>query len=100
MSARLGEAVCEMSGRLGLEHYSYLTIPDRVRCNDNASALLGVRIEEKVLVVNNLCCVENTYTKKLTHRQGSVWIFDIDSCLMPARVIQYRCGFNVNHDLR
>ena len=100
MNARFGEAVCELPGRLRLEQCSYPTIPDRVQCNDNASALLGVCIEEELLVVNNLCCFENMYTSKLTYRQGCVWVSEIDSCLMSASIIRYLCGFNVNQDLR
>ena len=99
MNARFGNAVLELPGRLGCEQYSYTDIPDRVQPNDNANALLGVCIDEKLLIVNNLCTGERTYCSNQTYRQGRVWVSELDSCIMSTDIIKYLCNFNINQDL-
>ncbi len=59
MNARFRSAVLELPGSLGCEQHSY-TDPDCVHLNDNANDILGVYIEEKLLIVSNLCTSEKT----------------------------------------
>lgn len=99
MNARFGSAVLELPGRLGCEQYSYTDIPDRVQPNDNANALLGVCIDEKLIIVNNLCTGEKTYSSNRTYRQGRVWVSELDSCIMSTEIVKYLCNFSVNQDL-
>lgn len=77
--------------------YSYTDIPDRIQPNDNANVLLGVCIE--LLIVNNLCTGEKTYSSNRTYRQGRVWVSELDSCLMSTDIVKHLCNFDVNQDL-
>ncbi len=70
MNARFGNAVRELPASLVLDQYSYQRIPDPIQPHDNAIALLGICVDEKLLVVNNVCCNEMMYSGNLTYRQA------------------------------
>lgn len=68
-----------------------------VQPNDNA--LLGVCIEEKLIMGNNLCIGEKIYSSNRTYRQSRVWVSKLDSCIMSTDIVKPLCNFNVNQDL-
>ncbi|KAG0724000.1 hypothetical protein GWK47_041536 [Chionoecetes opilio] len=99
VNARFGAAVCELPVTLGLDQYSYPNIPDRVQPNDNANALLGICIDERLLIVNNLRCNETMYSSNLTYRQGRVWVSELDSYIASSNMVEQVYSFNDNQDV-
>lgn len=78
LNAQFGESVNELPDTLGIEQCSYPNNPDQIRTpDDNAKALLGLCIEENLVVLNNLRIRERYFPSKLTFRQGSV----LDYCV-------------------
>lgn len=75
LNARFGEAVSELPVALGVEQCSYPDVPDQIRApNDNASALLGVCVEENLLLLNNLKSGNKHFPSKLTSRRHGTCI--------------------------
>ena len=63
MKARLGISVRELLGRMDVVGISYPVIPDPVPTpNDNARAMLGICVEEQLLVVKT--CDRKAYISR------------------------------------
>ena len=100
LNARFGEAVSELPVALGLEQCSYPDVPDQIRApNDNASALLGVCVEENLLLLNNLKSGNKHFPSKLTFRQGMEFVSELDLCVVSPDLIEYVEEFNVIQDM-
>ena len=80
MNARLGVAVREQAA--GVVRCCYPAIPDPVSTpNDNAAAMLGICMEGKLLVVNNLQMEDVYFPSKKTFRKGRKWVSELDTCI-------------------
>ena len=79
MNARSGVSVSELIGRVEVAGISYPVIPDPVpTSNDNARAMLGISMEEQILVVNNLRAKDEHFQSKKTFCKGREWISELD----------------------
>ncbi len=96
MNCRLGQSVKEFSGALGYRAYSYPVVTDPIpTSNDNATAMLGVCVEEKLLVVNNLRTSNEHFMRKKTFRRGGEWISELDTCFVSETLVKYIEHFDV-----
>ena len=96
MNARFGSSIKELTEQLGLFEYSYPFIPDPIPTpNISALALLGLCVDEELLVVNNLKTPNSHYNSRKTFRRGREWISEIDTCIVSKSLIKYIRGFNV-----
>ena len=68
--------------------------------NDNGWVLLGICVDEKLLVVNNLETSLKQFKGGLTYRQGQVWVSELDSCLISHEYIDKVDSFKIILDLR
>ena len=99
LNTRLGVAVRELPGGLGMLGYSYPNIPDPVPSpNDNATAVLGICVEEELFVVNNLKTPDAHFPSKRTFRRGGEWISELDTCTASKGLIKFILHFDVLHD--
>ena len=97
MNARLGVAVREQAA--GVVRCCYPAIPDPVSTpNDNATAMLGICMEEKLLVVNNLQMADVYFPSKKTFRKGREWVSELDTCIMSVNLIKCVKHFDVIHN--
>ena len=96
MNARFGTSIKELTERLGLVGYSYPSIPDPIpNPNDNALALFGMCIEDKLLVINNLKTPHSYFQSRKTFRRGREWISEIDTCIVSKGLINFVGGYEV-----
>ena len=96
MNARIGTSVKDLPDRIGLTQYSYPVIPDPISTpNDNALAMLGICVEEHMLVVNNLKTPDIHFPSKKTFRKGRNWVSELDTCIVSDNLINFIQYFNV-----
>lgn len=96
INARFGNSVCELPTHVQLRNFSYPYIPDPVQTpNDNASILLSMCIDNQLLVVNNACVDGKHYPSKLTYRQGTEWISELDICAVSRNMVECVHSFSV-----
>lgn len=99
LNARVGVAVRELPERVGLPQYSYTEISDLVQApNDNAAAILGICVEERLLIVNNLRTTDAYFQGKKTFKRGREWISELDTCIVSEGLIKCIQSFNVVHN--
>ena len=81
MNTRLGSSINKLPGQIGLTRYSYPIIPDPVATpNDNATAMLGICVDEHMLAINNLKTPDSHFTSDKTFRKGREWVSELDTC--------------------
>ena len=96
MNACLGISVTELPNQIGMTHYCYPSIPDPIpRPNDNAIAILGICIEEKILPINNLQTPNMYFLSKKTFTRGGSWISELDTCFVSEGLVNCITNFNV-----
>ncbi len=52
-----------------------------------------------MLIVNNLCTGDKTFSSNLTYLHGRVWVSELDTCIMSHNNIRQLCNFSVNQDI-
>ena len=101
LNALFSISACGLPVRGDMPRYSYPVIPDAIpNPNDNGRMLLGVCVDEKLLVVNNLETPRMQFKGGLTYRQGQVWVSELDSCLISHEYIDKVESFEIIQDLR
>ena len=99
LNARFGVSISELPERLGLPDLSYPEIPDPIQSpNDNATAVLGICSEERMLVINNLKTPNRHFKSKKTFKKGQVWISELDTCIVSECLVKCISNFDVIHD--
>lgn len=99
MNARFGSSVRELLGRLDVAGISYPVISDPVPTpNDNARAVLGICIEEQLLVVNNLHKFDVHFVSQKTYCKRGEWISELDICIVSKGLLNFVECFEVVRD--
>ena len=96
MNTRLGVSVGELPGQISLAQYSYRIIPDPVSTpNDNATAMLGICVDEHLLVINNLKTSNMHFKSNKTYRKGREWVSELDTCVVSENIVKCVRSFDV-----
>ena len=96
MNSRLGLSVKNLPGALGYQVYSYPALSEPVPTpNDNATTILGICVEEQLLVVNNLKTSNAHFMSKKTFKRGGEWILELDTCIVSEKLVKYIKHFDV-----
>ena len=96
LNARLGTSFRELPVRIDKTQYSYPTLPDPVTTpNDNATAMLGICIDEQMLLVNNLQTPIIHFPSKKTFRKGREWVSELDTCFVSEDLVKYVQHYDV-----
>ena len=99
MNACFGVPVRELIGRVDVAGISYPVIPEPVPTpNDDARAMLGISMEEQLLVVNNLRAKNEHFQSKKTFSKRREWISELDTCIVSKNLINFIENFNVIRD--
>ena len=100
LNARFGISVQQLPREINLSHFSYPFVPDPLpNPNDNALVLLGMCIDERLLIINNLKTQFSHFKSALTYRQGLTWTSEIDSCLVSDSMVDLIENFEILQDL-
>ena len=96
LNCRLGVSVRDLPAALGHHQYSYPDLPDPVTTpNDNAAAMLGICVDEQLVVVNNMKTGYAHFTSKKTFKRGGEWISELDTCIISVNLVKYVKHFDV-----
>ena len=98
-NARFGIGIRDVLTRNGLFQYSYPFVPDPIPSpNENAQVLLGLCIDEDLLIVNNLQTSEKYFQSALTYRQGQLWTSELDYCIISHEIMYIVDDFQIIQD--
>ena len=82
---------------LNRSQYSYPYLPDPISTpNENATAMIGIGIEENMLVVNTLQTPDVHFTSKKTLRKGREWVSELDACFISEDLVNYIQDYDVS----
>lgn len=96
-NACFGNTTYNLATCLGAQHLAYPEIPDHVRvANDNATAVFGLCVQEKMVILKNLRSPTHHFHIDLACRQGGQWTSELDVCIVSTNILNYSDSFEVN----
>ncbi len=101
-NARCGQSVNTILDNLTLSNkWSYRNLPDPVgRPNTNGQHVIKLCSNLRLVPINNLCtAIDNTFHSACTFRRKSLWISELDMCMLSVSSVNSVTEFSVNQNI-